>query len=200
MYLIVDFFYLFLPTWWEFFFIKMMDIQKLNEQLDKYIEAFQINEMAIYYGTNHGQVKDAVQAAQKLNGTKEGYVTCSTPLIIRQPVTQEEVDAGLYSQIQKDILVDKQIPIIFVWGEPNKIREDKPLEGHGFVHILQGHKKQFGSVINKLKDCMIHKMPARLDKSGNYTIRTGLYRFCFAPQYKNNLLDHVVLISAFKAI
>lgn len=184
-----------------------MNIKQLNESLQYYNEVidlvdnlFPLNEMAIYYGTNHGYIEDALQAIQKLNDLKEGYVTCGTNLIVRQPVTQAEINAGLYQPIQKDILVDKQIPVIFVWGEPDKIKGNKKLEGHGLVHILQGHKRQFKEVINNLVDCLVKQRPAKLDKSGNYSIINRQYRFYFALQYENDLVDHAVLISAFKAI
>ena len=181
-----------------------MNITQINETLTYYNnlfdETFQLNEMAIYYGTNHGQVKDILEGIEKLNKLKNGYVTCSCYLIIRQPVTQEEVDKGIYQSIQKDIVVDKKVPLVLVWGEPDKIKHHKKLEGHGLSHILQGHKKFFKQVMLKLTDCMVKGLPAKLDRNCNYTIRVQDYRFCFALEYENNLIKHAVLISAFKAI
>ena len=61
-----------------------MNIKKLNKELEDLIIAFQLNEMAIYYGTNHGTVKDVQQGLKKLLQTKEGMVTVKQNLSVQK--------------------------------------------------------------------------------------------------------------------
>lgn len=117
----------------------MMNIQKLNEQLDKYIEAFQINEMAIYYGTDRGTVNNVIEGYKKLFESREGMYHINQTLNVSKTVTQDEIDKGLFKPIQKGILITRQYPIIMVWGEMDKRKGRVHLEGHGLSHILQGH-------------------------------------------------------------
>lgn len=185
-----------------------MNIKQLNESLQYYNEIidlvdnlFPLNEMAIYYGTNHGETKDIIQAVNKLITIREGYIQTLQYLTVRQPVTDQDIALGLYNPIQKDVIVDKKFPIFVVWGEPDKTKGTSKLEGHGLVHILQGHEQQLKEVLSQLNKCIIENKPAKLDKNYNYTISFRQYRFCFKLCLEEpNMKPHAVLISAFKRV
>ena len=118
-----------------------MDFEKLNEELEEFLEALQLQEMTIYYGTDHGVVNNVIDAFKRLNIEKEGMYHVNQFLTVEKEVTQEEINKNLYKPIQKGVYTIRKYPIIIVWGEQDKYRENKKLEGHGLSHILKGHGK-----------------------------------------------------------
>lgn len=172
-----------------------MEIKQLLEELEK----FTLNEMAIYYGTDHGTVKDISEGFKKLSGLKEGMVKVNQCLCVEKIVTQQEIDNGLFDAVQKDIPVVRQYPIVMVWGEPDKRKGTKHLEGHGIVHLLQGHGSNMSKVFPTLQQAINRNITAKYDKYGNYTIKVKDYRFAFMLVDKEDLTpDHAVLVTAFK--
>ena len=164
-------------------------MKQLNEDLENLILAFQLNEMAIYYGTDHGTVDDVIQGFRKLADLQEGMFHINQYLCVSKPVTQKEIDLGLFEPIQKGVAIDRKYPIVLVWGEKDKTRGNRRLQGHGISHILQGHRSQATQVFNKL---------SQVDKYGNYTIKLNNYRFAFILVDKEDgTPDHAVLITAF---
>ena len=175
-----------------------MEIKEILEELETFQIAYQLNEMAIYYGTDHGTVKDVQQAFRRLADVQEGMYRTEQYLRIEKPVSQQEINKGLFKQVQKGIYVERKYPIIIVWGEKDKIKGYKKLEGHGLAHILQGHQEDATKCFAELKQ-KLDITKAKSDKYGNYTIRSGNYRFTFALVDKEDgSPDHAVLITLFK--
>lgn len=86
-----------------------------------------------------------------------------------------------------------------VWGEKDKRKGAKHLEGHGVAHIIQGHLNELRMVLPKLNDTIQRNKIAKADKFGNYTIRINNYRFVFMLVDKEDgTPDHAVLVTAFK--
>ena len=170
-----------------------MDFLKLNEELLDLYENFQLNEMAIYYGTDHGTVDNVIEGFKRLNSFKEGMVHVNQMLKVSKLVTQEEIDKGLFDPIQKDVFVTRDYPIILVWGEKDKTKNNKSLEGHGLTHIIQGHKQDFNKVIPKLQQIINKKVEAKPDKFGNYGVRLSNYRFIFTLVEKK--MEHQIMLS-----
>lgn len=89
-----------------------MDFKQLNEDLLDLYENFQLNEMAIYYGTDHGTVDNVIEGFKKLSTVKEGMYHINQFLIVEKEVTQQEIDKGLFEPILKGILKERKYPII----------------------------------------------------------------------------------------
>lgn len=175
-----------------------MNIKKLNEELEDLIIAFQLNEMAIYYGTDHGTVNDVQQAYKQLLNKQEGMYHTKQYLKVYHTVSQQDINNKLFKPIQKGVTVTLQYPIVIVWGEADKKKGTRYLQGHDLVHILQGHSQQAAQCFNSLKT-ILNNQTAKPDKYGNYTIKSGEYRFSFSLQNKEDgCPDHAVLITAFK--
>lgn len=176
-----------------------MNIKRLNEELEDLIITFQLNEMAIYYGTNHGTVKDVQQGLKKLLQTKEGMVTVKQNLSVQKTVTQQEINNKLFKPIQKGIPVKRTYPIVLVWGERDKIKQRKKLEGHGLSHILQGHGNEVYDVFNRLQKELNRGITCKEDKYGNYMFKVANYRFIFTlVDNDDGTPKYAVLLTAFK--
>lgn len=176
-----------------------MNYKNLNENLLEFIEAMQLNEMAIYYGTDHGTVETVVQGFKQLSNIKEGMYHIQQTLKVNKIVTQDEINKGLFKEIQKDIPVMREYPIVMVWGEKDKYKNKKKLEGHGIAHIIQGHFKDLKTIIPKLNLYLTRNVPANLDKYGNYTIKIDNFRFAFMlVDNDDGTPKHAVLVTAFK--
>ena len=175
-----------------------MNIKQINEKLEDLLETYQLNEMAIYYGTDHGNIKDVAQGFKKLVGLKEGMVHVNQILKVDKEVTQEEINANLFDAVQKGIAVTRQYPIVLVWGEPDKRKGNKYLEGHGLVHMLQGHQKDLSKCISKLQSVINNGTSAKYDKHGNYTVRVDNFRFAFMLEDNKDLTPKwAVLVTAY---
>lgn len=175
-----------------------MDIKRINEELTEFLEAMQLNEMAIYYGTDRGTVRDIFEGIKKLNKYKEGMVHVGQTVSIIKEVTKQEVDKGLFPKIQQNVLVTRKYPLILVWGKHDKKQDYKKLEGHGLAHIIQGHRKDFQEVCSKLSYVLAKEIPAKQDKYGNYIIKVDNYRFVFAFREEDGIPKEAVLLTAFK--
>lgn len=88
-----------------------MEIKEILEELEDFQIAYQLNEMAIYYGTDHGTVKDVQQAFRRLADVQEGMYRTEQYLRIEKPVSQQEINKGLFKQVQKGIYVERKYPI-----------------------------------------------------------------------------------------
>lgn len=177
----------------------MVNFKQLNEELLDFIEAMQLNEMAIYYGTDHGTVDNVVTGFKKLSKLQEGMLHITETLRVDKIVTQQEIDQGLFDPIQKGIIVSRQYPIVMVWGEQDTYHNKRKLEGHGVSHIIQGHLQDLHNVLPKLEQCINKNVPAKVDKYGNYTIKINNYRFAFMlVNNEDGTPKHAVLVTAFK--
>lgn len=177
-----------------------MNIKQILEELENFQIAYQLNEMAIYYGTNQGTYNNVIDGYKKLMDSKNGFVLVKEQINIEKEVTKQEVQNKQFKPIQLNVPITRSYPIVLVWGEPDKKNDHKLLFGHGLSHIIQGHKDQIKDVFNKLQKVIVNKRTAKSDKYGNYTIKEGQYRFCFSIQDNKELGIHAVLITAYKRI
>lgn len=177
-----------------------MDIKQILEELETFQIAYQLNEMAIRYGTNQGTYNNIIDGYKKLMDSKNGFVLIKEQVNIQKEVTRQEVQNKQFNPIQLNVPTTRSYPIVLVWGEPDKKINNKLLFGHGLSHIIQGHKDQIKDVFNKLQKIIVNRQIAKPDKYGNYTIREGQYRFCFSIQDNKELGAHAVLITAYKRV
>ena len=176
-----------------------MNFRQLNKRLLEVLQKQQLNEMAIYYGTNHGEIPTVVDAYKNLCLQRNGMYHIQQTLKVERIVTSSEITQGLFNPIQLGIPTIRNYPIIMVWGEPDVYRNKRKLEGHGLVHILQGHSNNLGIVFQKLNSCLLHGYSAKLDMYGNYTIRLDNFRFSFMlVDNEDGTPKHAVLITAYK--
>lgn len=91
-----------------------MNIKKLNEELEDLIVAFQLNEMAIYYGTDHGTYNNLLDGYKQLMEQKNGYVIINQNIVLQKEVTQQEINDKKFKPIQKGISVDRMYPLVLV--------------------------------------------------------------------------------------
>lgn len=177
----------------------MDNFKQLNEELLNFIEAMQLNEMAIYYGTDHGTVDNVVQAFKQLSKLQEGMYHVNQTICINKVVTQSEINQHLFDPIQKGIITTRIYPVVLVWGEKDKYKDKHKLEGHGVSHIIQGHLNDLHNVLPKLQECLQKNIAAKEDKFGNYAIKVANYRFIFMlVNNENGTPKHAVLVTAFK--
>lgn len=76
-----------------------MNIKQLNEELDKYLKPFPINEMAIKYGRSLGKQNNIVKAIDTVLQAKQGHVKTNIMLKVKAMVTPEEIKFGVYDKI-----------------------------------------------------------------------------------------------------
>lgn len=169
-----------------------MNIKKLNEELDKYLESFPINEMAIKYGRSLGKQDNIVKAIDTVLQAKQGHVKTNIMLKVKATVTPEEIKFGVYDKIMQNVIVEKQYPITIVWGEFDKPR----LVGHGIAHILQNHKNDLNGAKKELQNCLFKKSATY--SIGKADLTSGNYTFSFALFNNNGRPEEAVLITAFK--
>lgn len=86
-----------------------MNIKKLNEELEDLIIAFQLNEMAIYYGTNQGTYDNLLDGYKQLMKQKNGYVIINQNIVLQKEVTQQEINDKKFKPIQKGKLLIEYI-------------------------------------------------------------------------------------------
>lgn len=170
-----------------------MDIKQINEQLTKFIEQ-QINEMAILYGRSLGYSNNILDAINRIETAKQGHIKTSCNLIVKAPVTTEEIQNGIYDKILKGVIVEKSYPITIVWGEADK----KGLQGHGLVHILQGHKADYNSIKNELNKAINDKCKAVLINNKGQLLWKNKWIFSFALFNLDGKPEEAVLITGFK--
>lgn len=171
-----------------------MNIKKLNEELDKYLESFPINEMAIKYGRSLGKQNNLVKAIDTVLQARQGHVKTNMMLKVKSMITPEEIKFGVYDKIMQNVIVEKEYPITIVWGEPDKGK----LYGHGISHILQGHKKDFNEIKTELNKAILDGTAAKIINSNANLLWKNKYIFSFALFNNNGRPEEAVLITGFK--
>ena len=168
-----------------------MNFKKLNEELNKLI----LNEMTIHFGNNieNGKKVDVVKAINDVKQKEQGWAETNRTVKIKKLITSNDVRSKLAEKHLLGVTSILELPFSIVWGESDP-------KGHGIVHILSKHEKEFDTAKQQLMTLLQQgkiAQPDKKDPNRNFILLSRNYKFVLALTNDNGRWE-VVLNSMFK--